>query len=398
MSNEKTPHILVVDDEPRAVELLVRSLRKEATLETAESANQAWDRYQAGTFDLIISDQRMPGMSGVDLLSRVAEDDPQVGRILLTGYSDLEATIEAINRGRVHAYLHKPCSTEDLRLVVRSVVERVRLERENLKLLDVVTRQNDELSDALRELRGAQERIVMSERLAAVGKMIAMIVHDLRSPIGVVRGNGSELSTGVAEAGLEALEPLAREIVDEAERMQGLCDYLLEASSASDHHVERVPDDLDGLVSAALAHVAQEAGHQGVEVRFDLQSDLELPLDERGLQRALRNLAANGLEAMPEGGLLQIETRREGDEAVVRVRDSGPGLPDEIADQVFEPFVSCNKKGGTGLGLAIVRKVVEDHEGRVEVEKSDAATGTCFAIHLPLEPAESAASGKEEGA
>ena len=80
----KSPRILVVDDEPRAVELLVRTLRKEARLDTAASANEAWEKVQAGDFDLVISDQRMPGMSGIDLLSRIAEVDAHVGRILLT--------------------------------------------------------------------------------------------------------------------------------------------------------------------------------------------------------------------------------------------------------------------------------------------------------------------------
>ena len=380
------PRILVVDDEPRAVELLVRSLRKEARIETAASANEAWDLYQeARDFDLIISDQRMPGMTGVDLLSRVAEDDAQVGRILLTGYSDLDATVEAINRGRVHAYLHKPCSTQDLRLVVRGVAERMRLERENLKLLRVVTEQNDRLSEAFRDLQSAQARVVTAERLAAVGKMISMIVHDLRSPIGIIRSSASELESGTGAEGLGELSERAGEVLREAERMQAMCESLLDVSRASEHRGERVPDELDGLVSAALAHVAQEAGAQGVRVDFDLQSDLELPLDEGGLQRALRNLASNALDAMSEGGELRIETRREGDDAVIRVRDSGPGVPESIAERVFEPFVTAEKRGGTGLGLAIVRKIVQEHDGSIEIEKSDPETGTTFAIRIPID-------------
>ena len=89
----KSPRILVVDDEPRAVELLVRTLRKEARVDAADSAASAWERFQTVDYDLVISDQRMPGMSGIDLLSRVAEHDDHVGRVLLTGYSDLEVTI-----------------------------------------------------------------------------------------------------------------------------------------------------------------------------------------------------------------------------------------------------------------------------------------------------------------
>ena len=207
------PRILIVDDEPRAVELLVRTLRKEARIDTADSAMNAWEQCQQKDFDLVISDQRMPGMSGVDLLSRIAERDASVGRVLLTGYSDLEATIEAINHGHVHAYLHKPCSPQDLRVVTRGVLERVHLERENQRLLRVVTEQNDQLTETLESLRSAQDRIVMSERLAAIGRMIAMIVHDLRSPIALIRSGGEELASGADAASLPDLVERSREVI-----------------------------------------------------------------------------------------------------------------------------------------------------------------------------------------
>ena len=105
-----------------------------------------------------------------------------------------------------------------------------------------------------------------------------------------------------------------------------------------------------------------------------------------GLQRALRNLATNALEAMPDGGTLLIETTRDpGNErfAIVRVADTGSGIPDEIADRLFEPFVTCGKRGGTGLGLAIVRKLVDDHDGSIEVSKAEGG-GTAFTLRLPL--------------
>ena len=120
-----TTRILVVDDEDRGVELLVRTLRGIGVVETAASADAGWAMFRDGGFDLIVSDQRMPGMSGIELLSRVAQRSPTTGRILLTGYTDLEATLDAINRGHVHAYLTKPCAPPDVQAVVREVMERI---------------------------------------------------------------------------------------------------------------------------------------------------------------------------------------------------------------------------------------------------------------------------------
>jgi len=142
--------ILVVDDEPRGAELMARSLRKFGTVERAESAEDAWELIQESRFDLVISDQRMPSMSGVELLTRVAERDDSVGRILITAYSDLKAATDAINRGRVHAYLAKPCLPDQLRDCASAILKRTRSSRETGRLLNELKEQNMKLKEAVR--------------------------------------------------------------------------------------------------------------------------------------------------------------------------------------------------------------------------------------------------------
>jgi signal transduction histidine kinase len=376
------PRILVVDDERRAVELLVRTLRSEGRIETAASAEEAWQRLEGERFDLVISDQRMPGMTGVELLGRLAERDDHVGRILLTGYSDLEATVEAINRGRVHAYLHKPCAPDDVKVVSRSVLERTRLARENEALARDLARKNDALEGALASLRDAQARVLHAERLAAIGRVIAMIVHDLRTPLSVILAAGAELQ-GAAELAPDDRRDLGRDVVAEAEHMRRLCSELLEVTQASEATRPRERAPLDDAVAAALASLAELTARAGVTLDLDLASDVALPLDTDGLQRALRNLVQNACDAMPEGGSVRVSTRREGGAAEIRVLDDGPGIPAEIAERLFEPFVTAGKARGTGLGLAVVRKIVDEHGGSVAAEKADGA-GCAIRIRLPL--------------
>ncbi len=385
-SMEGSFRILVVDDEPRGVELLARCLQALGPVARASSGEEAWTLACDADLDLVVTDQRMPGMSGVELLTRIAARSPGTGRILITGYTDLESTVDAINRGRVHAYLTKPCAPEELQLAARSVLEKVGLARDNDRLVSDLSAANRELQRTLDSLARAQQRVLDTERLAAIGRMIAMIVHDLRGPLTAILSASGELqrnTPGDPEA--PAPGALAREIRGEAERMQRMCADLLDVTRASQRSGERVEEELDAVVESALAQIVDDASRAAVELELDLASGARVLVDEDGVGRALRNLCANALEAMPEGGVLRVSTSREEDAALVCVADTGVGIPAEIQDRVFEPFVTARKKGGTGLGLAIVKKVVDDHGGTIAVSKAEGG-GTAFVLRLPLAP------------
>lgn len=381
-ASEVKPRILAVDDEKLGVDLMVRSLRSVGEVVPATSGEAAWERLEREHFDLVVSDQRMPGISGVELLSRVARRGDHVGRILLTGYADIHATVDAINEGQVHAYLHKPCPPDVMVLTVHSVLERVELANENARLLQKLRERNHALEIALRELRSTQKRMVEAERLSAIGQMIASIVHDFRSPLSVLHSAGRALTDGSALAGEDAAD-CAGQVVEESNRMARMCDELLEVTQASTGGATRVMDELDPVVESAMIRLVQDASRRGVEIELDLASEARLPLDEDRLRRALLNLGYNALDAMPEGGLLHVSTVRDGETAVVAVRDTGHGIPEEIRERIFEPFVTAGKRKGTGLGLAIVQRVVAEHDGTVEVGKPEGG-GSVFELHLPI--------------
>ncbi|MGH0030386.1 MAG: sigma-54-dependent transcriptional regulator [Myxococcota bacterium] len=146
------PRILVVDDEPQAVDLVALALRRLAEVERAGSGDEAWEKARSGHFDLVISDHRMPGMDGLELLGRIAARGIRIGRVLLTAYSEIPETITAINEGRIHAYLNKPCSPDEVRATVRSVLELVR--RDDVPRSPLIGE-----SRAIRELRARAARV-----------------------------------------------------------------------------------------------------------------------------------------------------------------------------------------------------------------------------------------------
>lgn len=379
---EDAIRILAVDDEERGMELLQRALRRFGRIDGATSGEQAWEMLQTTTYQLVLSDQRMPGMKGVELLARVSRTQPHCGRMLVTGYADLDSTIEAINSGRVHAYVAKPCDPRDLRARVQGVLDRVLLARENERLLSLLQDKNQHLERALRELREAQARIVCAEQLAAIGRTVSMIVHDLRGPVSVMRSSGGMLARRAADLPVEEIQELALEIVEEADGIERMCAHLRETGPSGDRG-DRTPGNLGDVASAAANVVAETAALQGVRIELDLRDgDEEILLDRGALRRALVNLMYNAIEAMPDGGELRVETRCEEECLRVAVLDTGPGVPEALRDRMFEPFVTLGKPKGTGLGLAVAQQVADDHGGRVEVGKAEGG-GAAFAVVLP---------------
>jgi signal transduction histidine kinase len=344
------PRILVVDDEQRSLDLLARALRKVGEVVPASSGDAAWDAFQQAEFDLVISDQRMPGTKGAELLARVAQRDDRIGRVLLTGYADMQATIDAINLGRVHAYVSKPWKPDQLALLAGSLIERTRL-----------ARQNDSL----------------------VKELSARTVHDLRGPLNTIGMATSQLAqSGDDPAGRAETARIASE---EVQRLGQLCEELIEVSRAGSESLRYDDTPLDEVIRSVLTAMAEPCRAAGVAVEAELSCASSPRLDGGRMRRAILNLTQNALEAMRGGGTLRVESLCEGDVALVRVADTGPGIPDGIRETVFEPFVTHAKSGGLGLGLAIVRKIVEDHGGQVTLPEHT-ESGNAFEIRLPIAP------------
>jgi signal transduction histidine kinase len=140
---------------------------------------------------------------------------------------------------------------------------------------------------------------------------------------------------------------------------------------------------LDEILQGAIEPLRNTAEGQRVEIHVSGAANLAVAADRSRLERAFGNLLVNALEVMPSGGCISIDCRADGENIVVRVADTGPGIPPEIRDRLFQPFASAGKKNGTGLGLALARQTVLDHGGKMW---ADGATGpgAAFFIVLPL--------------
>jgi two-component system sensor histidine kinase HydH len=239
------------------------------------------------------------------------------------------------------------------------------------------------LAETNRQLEQAQDEARRSERLAALGQMSAGLAHEIRNPLGVIKGSAEMLEQKIGTSNPLAGE-LAGYISTEVNRLGALVSRFLDF--ARPLRAERSPASLAALIDRALATVAESWRGAPVRVEKNFAPDLPLiPLDENLADRAFVNLVQNAYEAMGEtGGALRVSLApaqsagRSGIE--VRIEDTGPGVAPEMCEQIFNPFVTT-KKTGVGLGLSIVSKIVDEHRGTIHLESSP--HGARFVVFLP---------------
>jgi signal transduction histidine kinase len=259
----------------------------------------------------------------------------------------------------------------------------------------------ERLAETNRRLEQAQAEARRSERLAALGQLSAGLAHEIRNPLGVIKGS-AEMLTQKLQASDELARELAGYISTEVNRLSALVTEFLDF--ARPLHAQPQPADLTALLDRVLQIVAGRfAGKPGPVVRVERSyaSGLPLvPLDESLCEQAFLNLVQNAYEAMEEsGGTLRVDVQlatKDGPDGVeLRLADTGPGVPEELREEIFNPFVTT-KKTGVGLGLSIVSKIVDGHGGSIHVENSPDG-GAVFTLFFPLEEGGELAAGAELG-
>lgn len=246
----------------------------------------------------------------------------------------------------------------------------------------------ERLSETNRRLERAQAEARRSERLAALGQLSAGLAHEIRNPLGVIKGSAEMLNQKLQQSD-ELARELAGYIVSEVNRLSELVTEFLDF--ARPLHAEVHPADLTSLLDRVVKTVADRWNGKPVKVERNYAENLPLtPLDESLSEQAFLNLVQNAYEAMEEtGGTLRVEVKRERqkdrDGVEVRLSDTGPGVPGNLRDEIFNPFVTT-KKSGVGLGLSIVSKIIDGHQGTIRVENGPEG-GAVFTLFFPLEAA-----------
>ena len=237
----------------------------------------------------------------------------------------------------------------------------------------------EERDRALRDLEGTVETLRRADRLATLGTLTAGMAHEIRNPLGAIGG-----AVEIIEGNFPAEHP-HREFVDilrrEIERLNIITGKYLDYSKPQEP--DRKAMDINGAVRGAVELVEKSAGRAAVRIETRLAESLpQAWADSTQVHQALVNLLLNGFQAMPDGGVLEVETSAAVGGLRIDVRDHGSGLPDVPLDRIFEPFFTT-RPGGTGLGLAMAKRIAASHGGELSAENVDGG-GARFRLTLPV--------------
>lgn len=223
----------------------------------------------------------------------------------------------------------------------------------------------------------AERKLAQTERLGLLGRMVATVAHEVKNPLGSIRGSAEILADDMAR------ESPKREFIDiiqsETQRLEAIVDTYLEYGSP------KPPECARGDLAALVRSVSEQfrSTHPGVAIQLDLPETMPADFDTGQIRRVLINLLGNAREAVAPGGEVTVRAQTTAAGPVIDISDTGAGIPAEVRSRLFEPFVT-SKATGSGLGLSLSREVVEAHGGTLElVDQGRDATGSCFRITLP---------------
>lgn len=233
---------------------------------------------------------------------------------------------------------------------------------------------NDELQTAYSDLRQTINQLLQAERLSSLAEIASGVVHEIRNPLGAIKGAVEILEDELAPD--SPRREFARIAKIEVERIDKLVQEFFHFARAKEPNKQ--PTDVNETIHAVKLLIETQTAAQSIEIGEELAENLPLvSLDPEQIKQVLLNLAINSLQAMPEGGKLVFRTFRKDDNLYIETEDTGGGISEEIKAKIFDPFFTTKDKG-LGLGLSVVYKIVNQHNGRIDI--SDTSKGTKFSL------------------
>jgi signal transduction histidine kinase len=366
MSDPVIPEAVVVIDDDYAMRFSCGKILSKMGLrvEVFEDGTRGLEAVTAVKPGLVVVDLKMPGISGLEVISRVHEIDPQIIMIVITGYATIDTAVEAMKSG-AYDFLPKPFSPDELRLIVNRGLERRRL--------------------AIESQRGEVERALLKRTF------VTFVSHQLRSPLAAIHQYLDVLLRldEMGDSPARRRDWISR-CLKRTEELQGLiADWLTLARVEGGTLLkERVEVDIKSTIVNILENYRAMAAAENVALEASLpKEEIHVRGDRTCVSVVFDNLITNAIKYNRRGGKVTVSGGLSDGEIVVAVCDTGVGIPEKYRPFLFDEFFRIKEDGakrteGTGLGLHISKRIVSEMGGSIEVE-SQAGVGSTFRVHLP---------------
>lgn len=365
------PVLLLVDDEENVLAALKRVFVDDNyKILTANSASEGLKLLENNTVQIIISDQRMPVMTGSEFFAEVRKLYPETIRILLTGYSDFDAIKDAINKGNIYKYLTKPWNNTSLQETVKDALKAYLNQNKSKEII-------------------AEEAKAETTRLQ--NEFLTNMSHEIRTPLNVILGYAKILDGGMIDPNSAQYKQFLQNILANSQEFSYLLVNILDLAQLQSNKIEFNPESVDLviLLNEVKAMFNQQISTK--EIKFEINIDPSLThivKDHEKLKKVICHYVSNAIKFSKKGGKVEITAHPESENQFrINVKDDGIGIREKEIKDLFIPFkqldMSTTKEyRGAGLGLAITQRIVEAQGGKVGVE-SIFGKGSTFYLILP---------------
>ncbi len=354
-------NLLYVDDQHENLVVFRAAFGKKYNVLEAGSAEEALNLFTDHEIPVMVADQRMPGTTGVELCEIVAQEQPHTIRMILTGFIDSDAMMDAINRGHVYNFCAKPWERETLMSVLMRGFEAFDLAVSNNALA---------------------ERLDHAERCATLGRIAAGVAHEMRNQLFTLPLVEFVEDKYRNDEELMQLSGIAR---DTHQRLSALIEEVMDFVRKDNEPSRRTAASLAQVVREAASLASMDKDVPKSSLKLDIRSEPVVYCNKAKIQQVVFNLlknAAYAIRVLADGRIdVTVDSTETG--PVLSVTDNGPGIDIELQKDIWEPFFSTKGADGTGLGLDLCRKIVEAHDGNISCT-STPGEGATFTVRLPV--------------
>jgi two-component system sensor histidine kinase/response regulator len=351
------PNVLYVDDLQTNLILFQATFERDYHIILAESAAKALEIMKEQEVQVLVTDQRMPDMTGTELLEVVSREYPEVRRFLLTAFTDFETVVEAVNKGHIHGYINKPLQAEEVRLSINNSLEMYYLRKRNNEMMIELEKANQELMG----LDGMKSEI------------IKVISQEIRNPLNRIMGTLHLLKDKMEGQELAGVINILDSSVSRLEEFSCMTEQISILKSPG-HILDMKELNLKQVIEYGVIEISEDMKEKGLEL--DLQNhaaDVTFKGESDLLVSCLVNILRNAINHTHRGGTITIKTTRSDQQVMCEVIDQGENYSEQLLEDLTNHLTATDHKLNLNLGidLALSQMIMEAHGGNILFEKAN---------------------------